>query len=288
MSRTEFDTLAYSVEERIATITLNRPDKMNAFNGQMMRDLRAAFDATDADNDVGAVIVTGGGRAFCAGADLSGGARGFERVAADGARSDEVPRDSAGMVTLRIYDSLKPVIAAVNGAAVGFGVTLLLPMDIRIASTDARFGLVFGRRGIVTEGASTYFLPRLMGMSNALEWVYSGNVFTAQEALERGLLRSLHAPDDLLPAARAIARTIIDNAAPVSVSLTRQMMWRMLAASHPMEAHRAESLALHSRSRSADVREGVSSFLEKRPANFPDRVPQDLPDIWPNWVEPEF
>jgi len=288
MSGTEFETLAYRVDERIATITLNRPDKMNAFNGQMMHDLRAAFDATDADNDVGAVVVTGAGRAFCAGADLSGDSGGFGRIAAEGARSDEVRRDSAGMVTLRIYDSLKPVIAAVNGAAAGVGMTMLLPMDIRIASIDARFGLVFSRRGIVIEGASSYFLPRLMGMSSALEWAYSGRMFQAQEAVERGLLRSLHAPDDLLPAANAIAHAIIDNAAPVSVALTRQMMWRMLAASHPMEAHRAESLALHARRPSADAREGVSSFLEKRPANFPDRVPRDLPNIWPNWVDPEF
>jgi enoyl-CoA hydratase/carnithine racemase len=287
MSGTEFETLAYGVEERIATITLNRPDKMNAFNGQMMQDLRAAFDATDADDGVGAVIVTGAGRAFCAGADLSGGG-GFGRGAAQGAPSDEVRRDGAGMVTMRIFDSLKPVIAAVNGPAVGVGVTMLLPMDIRIASTDARFGLVFNRRGIVMEGASSYFLPRLMGMSSALEWVYSGRVFQAQEALERGLVRSLHAPDDLLPAARAIALDIVENTAPVSVTLSRQLMWRMLGASHPMEAHRAESLALHTRNRSGDAREGVASFLEKRAANFPDRVPRDLPNIWPNWVDPEF
>jgi enoyl-CoA hydratase/carnithine racemase len=286
MSGTEFETLAYGVEDRIATITLNRPDKMNAFNGQMMLDLRAVFDATDADDDVGAVIVTGAGRAFCAGADLSGG--GLGRGAAQGAQSDEVRRDGAGMVTMRIFDSLKPVIAAVNGAAVGVGVTMLLPMDIRIASTDARFGLVFNRRGIVMEGASSYFLPRLMGMSSALEWVYSGRVFPAQEALERGLVRSLHAPADLLPAARAIALDIVENTAPVSVTLSRQLMWRGLAASHPMEAHRAESLALHTRQRSGDAREGVTSFLEKRPANFPDRVPRDLPNIWPNWVDPEF
>jgi len=206
---------------------------MNAFNGQMMHDLRAAFDATDADNDVGAVVVTGAGRAFCAGADLSGDSGGFGRIAAEGARSDEVRRDSAGMVTLRIYDSLKPVIAAVNGAAAGVGMTMLLPMDIRIASIDARSDWCSAaadrdrRRLLLFSAASD-------GMSSALEWAYSGRMFQAQEALERGLLRSLHAPDDLLPAANAIAHAIIDNAAPVSVALTRQMMWRMLAASHPM------------------------------------------------------
>ena len=287
-----FETLGYGVEDGVATITLNRPEKMNAFNGVMASELQAVFDATDADDAVGAVIVTGSGRAFCAGADLSPDSAAPGEGAFGGGRGGDAqtiaPRDRAGLVTLRIFDSRKPVIAAVNGAAVGVGSTMLLPMDVRLASTQARFGFVFSRRGITLEGASSWFLPRLVGPQTALDWLYAGRVFEAQEALERGLVRSLHAPDDLLPAARALARTYVDNVAPVSVALTRQLVWRTLGAEHPMTAHRYESRALHHRARQGDVREGVGAFLEKRPAVFADRVSTDLPDVWADWTAPTY
>ncbi|BDB26581.1 crotonase/enoyl-CoA hydratase family protein [Cupriavidus sp. P-10] len=283
-----FETLRYAVEDGVATITLHRPDQLNAFTAQMMQDLIAAFDATDADDNVRAVIVTGSGRAFCAGADLSGGGSTFDFEKRYGASPDTAHRDGGGRVSLRIFRSLKPVIAAVNGAAVGVGVTMQLPMDIRLASTDAKFGFVFARRGITPEAASSWFLSRVVGVSTALEWCYTGRVFSAQEAHERGLVRSLHAPEDLLPAARAIAREIADNAAPVSVAISRQLIWRMAGASHPMEAHKLDSRAIQSRGRSADVKEGVSAFLEKRPAAFPDTVSQDLPDFFDWCGEPPF
>ena len=293
MATPKFETLLFDVEDGIATITLNRPDKLNAFTAQMMLDMIAAFDATDADDAVKAVIVTGAGRGFCAGADLSSGGQTFDYAARgesarDEAKVGDVYRDGGGRVTLRIFDSLKPVICAVNGAAVGIGVTMQLAMDIRIASTEARFGFVFARRGITPEAASSWFLPRLVGISTALEWSYSGRVFPASEAKDRGLVRSLHAPEDLLPAARAIAREIIDNTAPVSIALTRQMMWRMLGASHPMEAHKADSRAIQARGQAADAREGVSSFLEKRTPTYPNHVSNELPDIWPTWTPPKF
>ncbi len=285
----DYSEILYDVADGIATITLHRPDKMNAFTGTMMNELIDAFDRTDADDDVRAVIITGAGdRAFCAGADLSAGGTTFSKGGSDVMTDAGVPRDGGGMVSLRIFDSKKPVIGAFNGAAVGVGVTMTLPMDIRIASTSARFGFVFARRGIVPEAASSWFLPRLVGISQALEWSFSGRVFDADEALAGGLVRSLHEPDDLLPAARAIAADIVENAAPVSVALTRQMMWRMLGADHPMRAHSADSRAILERGRSADTREGVTSFLEKRPAVYTDRVSTDLPDVFPGWVEPEF
>ncbi|CAG2141370.1 Short-chain-enoyl-CoA hydratase [Cupriavidus yeoncheonensis] len=283
-----FETLRYAVEDGVATITLHRPEQLNAFTAQMMQDLIAAFDATDVDDNVRAVIVTGSGRAFCAGADLSGGSSTFDFEKRYGAKPDTAHRDGGGRVSLRIFRSLKPVIGAVNGAAVGVGVTMQLPMDIRLASTDARFGFVFARRGITPEAASSWFLSRVVGISTALEWCYTGRVFSAQEAFERGLVRSLHAPEDLLPAARAIAREIADNAAPVSVAISRQLIWRMAGASHPMEAHKLDSRAIQSRGRSADVKEGVSAFLEKRPAAFPDRVSEDMPDFFEWGGEPPF
>ena len=293
MSTHSFETLGYEVEDGVATITLNRPEKLNAFNTQMMKDLIAVFDVTDADDAVKAVIVTGAGRAFCAGADLSAGGetfdyekRGGEALAAR--QKDGVQRDGGGLVSLRIYDSLKPVIAAVNGPAVGVGVTMQLPMDIRLASTDARFGLVFARRGLNPEAASSWFLPRLVGVQTALEWCYTGRIFPAQEALERGLVRSLHAPEDLLPAAKALAREIAENTAPVSIAITRQLIWRMAGAQHPMEAHRADSRGIQIRGAMGDAREGVMSFLEKRPPDFPNKVSSDLPDIWEHWQAPGF
>jgi enoyl-CoA hydratase/carnithine racemase len=293
MPEPTFETLLYAVEDGVATITLNRPDKLNAFTTQMMSDMIAAFDATDADDAVRAVIVTGAGRGFCAGADLSAGGATFDNSARaeparDAARVNGVSRDGGGRVTLRIFDSKKPVIAAVNGAAVGVGATMQLAMDIRMASTEARYGFVFARRGIAPEAASSWFLSRLVGLQTALEWCFTGRVFPAEEAHQRGLVRSLHAPEDLLPAAHALAREIADNAAPVSVALTRQMLWRMAGAEHPMYAHRADSRAIQARGAQADAHEGVNAFLEKRPAVFPNRVSQDLPDIWPDWVAPEF
>ena len=293
MTLPALETLLYNVEDGIATVTLNRPEKMNSFTAQMRDDLVAVFDETDADDAVRVVIVTGAGRAFCAGADLSSGGKTFD-YAAQGAtardryRVGDVYRDGGGIATLRMFKSLKPVIGAINGAAVGIGMTMQLPMDIRMASTEARFGFVFARRGITPEAASSWFLSRLVGMQTALEWCFTGRVFNAQEALDRGLVRSLHAPDDLLPAARALAREIADNTAPVSIALTRQMLWQMAGAAHPMQAHRVDSRAIQSRGHSADVREGVSAFLEKRGAVFPNKVSTDMPTFYPWSDEPEF
>jgi len=293
-TRIDFETCYLDIADGVAVLTLNRPDRMNAFTGQMMLDMIAAFDKTDADDAVKAVIVTGAGRAFCAGADLGAGAKTFDYEARDdrperGKKEDlEYLRDGGGRLTLRIFESLKPVIAAVNGAAVGVGVTMQLPMDIRIASNDAKFGFVFARRGIVPEACSSWFLPRLVGPSTALEWCYSGRVFPASEAKERGLVRSLHAPEELMPAAHAIAREIVDNTAPVSVTLTRHMLWRMLGADHPMEAHKIDSRAIFARGKQADAKEGVMSFLEKRTPSYPDKVSKDLPDFYPWWTERKF
>ena len=293
MALPALETLLYAVEDGIATVTLNRPDKLNAFTARMRDELVAVFDETDADDAVRAVIVTGAGRAFCAGADLSSGGKTFDYEARndearEAHRVGDVYRDGGGIVTLRIFNSLKPVIGAINGAAVGIGVTMQLPMDIRIASTDARFGFVFARRGITLEACSSWFLARAVGMQTALEWCFTGRVFAAQEALDRGLVRSLHAPADLLPAARALAREIADNTAPVSIALTRQMLWRMAGAEHPMQAHRIDSRAIQARGQSADAREGVGSFLEKRQPVYPDQVSRDMPAFFPWWDEPPF
>ena len=289
-----FETITLDVEDGVALLTLNRPDKLNAFNTQMMRDMIAAFDVTDGDDNVRAVIVTGAGRGFCAGADLSAGGSTFDydaRSAGDQASRQQVggvPRDGGGLLTLRIFESLKPVISACNGPAVGVGVTMQCAMDIRLASTQARYGFVFARRGLNPEAASSWFLPHLVGVQTALEWCYTGRIFPAQEALDRGFVRSIHKPDDLLPAAKALAREIADNTAPVSVAITRQLIWRMAGAAHPMEAHRADSRGIQQRGKSGDAREGVTSFLEKRPPQYPDRVSSDLPDIWPHWQAPTF
>ncbi len=284
----DFQHIQYSVADGIATITLHRPEKMNAFTGRMMNEAITALDMTDADDNVKVVIFTGSGRAYCAGADLSTGGDTFAKGGSDVQTKQGVPRDGGGLLSLRIFNSKKPVIGAINGAAVGVGVTMTLPMDFRLASSEAKFGFVFAKRGIIPEACSSYFLPRLVGIAQATEWVYTGRVFSAQEALDGGLVRSVHAPDELMPAAVAIAREIIDNTAPVSVAMSRQMLWRMLGASHPMEAHRADSRGILARGKSADSREGVTSFLEKRPAVYPDKVSDGLPDIFPNWVEPEF
>jgi enoyl-CoA hydratase/carnithine racemase len=288
-----FETILYDVADGIATITLNRPERLNAFTGQMMVDMIAAFDLADADDAVRVVIVTGAGRGFCAGADLAGGGDTVDRntrqeAAREEGRVGDVVRDGGGRLTLRIFESLKPVIAACNGPAVGVGVTMQLAMDIRLASTEARYGFVFARRGLNPEAASSWFLPHLVGPQTALEWCFTGRVFPAAEAKEKGLVRSLHAPDELIPAARALAREIADNTAPVSIAVTRQLIWRMTGAAHPMEAHMADSRGIQLRGAQADVREGVHSFLEKRAPKFPDKVSADLPDIWPQWSAPEF
>jgi enoyl-CoA hydratase/carnithine racemase len=284
----EYQQILYDVSDGVATITLHRPDRLNAFTGTMMREMIAAFDRIDADDDVRAVIVTGSGRAYCAGADLSSGGGTFARGGSDGGSPAGVPRDGGGLTTLRIFECSKPVIGAINGAAVGVGVTMTLPMDIRVASTTARFGFVFARRGIVPEAASSYFLPRIVGISRAVEWCYTGRIFPASEALAGGLVRSVHEPAELMPAARALADEIAANSAPVSVALTRRLLWRMLGARHPMEAHRADSRAILSRGASDDAREGVTSFLDKRDAVFTDRVSDGLPDVFEGWEEPEF
>ena len=283
-----YTEILYDVADHIATITLNRPDKLNAFTNTMMRELIEAFDRVDADDDVRVVIVTGASRGFCAGADLSGGGDTFKGGGSDVQTRVGVPRDGGGLVSLRIFECTKPVIGAINGAAVGVGVTMTLPMDIRLASDAARFGFVFARRGIVPEACSSWFLPRLVGISQAAEWVYTGRVFGATEALDAGLVRSVHPGDELLAAARALASEIAENTAPVSVALSRQMMWRMLGASHPMEAHRVDSRGIKERGNSADSREGVMSFLEKRPPVWVDKVSDGLPEIFAGWEAPEF
>jgi enoyl-CoA hydratase/carnithine racemase len=283
-----FDEIIYDVSDRVATITLNRPDKMNAFTNRMLKEIIAAMDLADADDEVRAIIFTGTGKAYCAGADLSGGGETFAKGGSDVAARSGVVRDGGGLVALRIFESTKPVIGAINGAAVGVGVTMTLPMDIRLASESAKFGFVFAKRGIVPEAASSWFLPRLVGISTATEWCFTGRMVSAQDAREARLVRSVHAADDLLPAARAIATEIADNTAPVSVALSRRMLWRMLGADHPMEAHRVDSRAINSRGASDDAREGVMSFLEKRSPNFPVKVSDGLPDVFPGWTDPEF
>jgi enoyl-CoA hydratase/carnithine racemase len=287
----DFEQITTELSDRVLTITLNRPERLNAWTPQMARELREAFDRADADDEVRAVIVTGAGRGFCAGADLESGGDTFDYRARTGEAGEDggaVPRDNGGQLTLRIFDSTKPVIAAINGPAVGVGATMTLPMDVRLASESARIGFVFVRRGIVPEAASSWFLPRLVGISQAMEWVATGRVFDAQEALQGGLVRSVHPPGELLDAAHALAREIAENAAPVSVALARQMMWRMLGAEHPMIAHRADSRGLFLRGQAQDVREGVTAFLEKRAAQFPERVSDGLPDVMPGWAAPGF
>jgi enoyl-CoA hydratase/carnithine racemase len=281
----DFEQIRYDVDDHILTITLNRPERLNAFTPTMGRELIEAFDRADDDDDVRVVIVRGEGRAFCAGADLGGGGGTFDWR--ERRQGDEVPRDGGGMVTLRIFDSTKPVIAAINGPAVGVGITMTLPMDIRLAADGAKIGFVFARRGIVPEACSSWFLPRVVGISQAMEWVATGRVFSAEEALAGRLVRSVHAPLDLMGAARALAAEIAESA-PVSVAVARRLLWTMLGASHPMEAHRADSRAMFARGQSEDAREGVTSFLEKRPADFTDRVSDGLPELFPGTREPVY
>jgi enoyl-CoA hydratase/carnithine racemase len=279
--------IRYEMAERIATVTLNRPEKMNAFTHVMRDELIHAFGRADADDEVRAVIVTGAGRAYCAGADLSAGASTFDYAKREGLTA-QTHRDGGGIVSLRLFEMRKPVIAAVNGAAVGIGATMLLPMDVRLASTEARFGFVFTRRGIVPEACSSWFLPRVVGIGQALEWTLSGRVFNAQEAKAGGLVSKVVPPDELLPAARALAREIAENTSPVAVALARQMMWRMLGADHPMEAHKVDSRGIFTMGASADVAEGIAAFKEKRAPRFPMRASTDMPAFYPWWKERRF
>ncbi|MGH9211533.1 MAG: enoyl-CoA hydratase-related protein [Acidimicrobiales bacterium] len=294
MTGSPYTQIAYEVADRVATITLDRPDRLNAFTFHMYEELVDAFDRIDADDDVRVVVVTGRGRGFCAGADLGGGGGTFNTDrAADTPQlssftADGRHRDEGGLVSLRIFRCTKPVIAAFNGPAVGVGVTMTLPMDIRLAGASAKFGFVFARRGIVPEAASSWFLPRLVGISRATEWTYTGRVFGSDEALEGGLVRSVHPDDELLPAAYALAAEIAENTSAASVALTRAMLWRMLGEPHPMAAHQLDSRVMDHMGASADAQEGVRSFLEKRPANFTMRPSTDLPDWYPWWQEPEF
>ena len=289
-----YSQIAYEVADRVATITLDRPDRLNAFTVTMQRELCAALDEVDADPEVRVVVVTGRGRGFCAGADLGGGEASFDNSSGTAAAAGVVTeadgrhRDEGGLVALRFFDCTKPVIGAINGAAVGVGITMALPFDVRLASTSAKFGFVFARRGLVPEACSSWFLPRVVGISRAMEWCATGRVFGADEALAGGLVRSVHEPDDLLPAAYEMAGEIASTTSAVSVTLTRALLWRMLGAAHPMEAHRVDSPLIDALGRGADVREGVMSFLEKRPAAFPNRVPADLPDPYPWWDDPTF
>jgi enoyl-CoA hydratase/carnithine racemase len=282
-----YTQIAYEVKDRILTLTLDRPDKLNAFTATMLQELLDALDRADADDDVRAIVVTGRGRAFCAGADLSGGSGTFD--ARDRGRDVGVThRDGGGLLTLRLFECKKPVIAAINGPAVGVGITMTLAMDIRLAAEGARFGFVFARRGIVPEAASSWFLTRAVGISRALEWVYSGRVYPIEEARDAGLVRKVLPPAELLPAAYEIAREIAENTSAISVALSRQMLWKLLGADHPMEAHKVDSRGIQSLGQSADAHEGVASFLEKRPPRFAGRPSRDLPSWFPWWKERKF
>jgi enoyl-CoA hydratase/carnithine racemase len=279
----EFHHILYEVSDAICTVTLNRPHRLNAVTGPTLAELGEAFDRADGDDGVRAIIVSGAGRAFCAGADLGAGAATFDRAAGPGGARAEDHRDGGGAVALRIFDMKKPMIAAINGPAVGFGITMTLPMDIRLASTHARMGFVFARRGVVPEACSTWFLPRLVGISQAAEWIYTGRMFDADEARRAGLVSQVLEPDDLLPAARRLALEIAENTSAVSVALAWQMLWKMLGADHPMEAHRVDSLGMFWTGQSGDAREGVTAFLEKRPARFAGRPSADMPPFYPWW-----
>ena len=283
-----YKQILYEVEDQILTLTLNRPDHLNAFTPQMRKELINALDRADADDQVRAIIVTGAGRAFCAGADLGSGIETFDYQTRDGQMLADQHRDGGGRLTLRIFESIKPIIAAINGPAVGIGITMTLAMDVRIAAQNAKLGFVFTRRGIVPEACSSWFLPRIVGISQALEWILSGRIFSVDEAVNGGLVKSSHAPADLLPAAQDIAKEIADNTSAVSVALARQMLWRMLGAAHPMDAHKVDSRAIYYSGKSADASEGITSFLEKRPAKFTDKPSTDMPAFYPWWEKRTF
>lgn len=291
----KFECILYEVKNKVLTITLNRPERLNAYTGQMQTDLIEAFDKAGKDDDIRVIIVTGAGRGFCAGADLGAGGNTFNREVrnnkgeTEGIKDDpEWMRDGGGRTTLAIFDCPKPVIAAFNGPAVGVGVTMTLPMDIRIASEEAKFGFVFARRGLVPEAASSWFLPRVVGINKALEWTFSGRVFSPEEAKEGGLIRSIHPANELLEEANKIAQEIVENTSPVSVAMTRQMLWKLLGADHPMEAHKVDSRAIYELGQGGDAKEGVESFLEKRSPEFPSKVSKDMPEFFPWWEERKF
>lgn len=282
----DYKYIALDVEEGVMTLTLCRPDRLNAYTPAMGDEIIDALRKSDEDDDVRAVIVTGAGRAFCAGADLQAGSGTFADVERHKPQARSEPADPGGKLSLTIFDFRKPIIAAINGAAVGIGVTMTLPMDVRLAAETAKFGFVFVRRGIVPEACSSWFLPRLVGMQQAADWVFSGRVFPADEALRGRLVHRVLPQDDLLPAARTLASDIAEHASPVSVALSRQMLWKGLVAAHPADAFRIESLGVDYMRRSADAREGVASFLEKRPAKFTLRPSRDMPDFYPWWDQP--
>ena len=291
----EFECILYDVKDKVLTITLNRPDRLNAYTGQMQSNLIEAFDKAGKDDGIRAIIVTGAGRGFCAGADLGAGGNTFNREVrnnkgeTEGIKDDpEWMRDGGGRTTLAIFDCPKPIIAAFNGPAVGVGVTMTLPMDIRIASEEAKFGFVFARRGLVPEAASSWFLPRVVGINKALEWTFSGRVFSPEEAKEGGLIRSIHPADKLLEEANKIAQEIVENTSAVSVAMTRQMLWKLLGADHPMEAHKVDSRAIYELGQGGDAKEGVESFLEKRSPEFPSKVSEDMHEFYPWWEERKF
>ncbi len=286
-----YSQIQYAVDGAVALITLSRPEKMNAFTRTMMAELIEALDEADADDRVRAVVFTGSGdRAFCAGADLTpeGGGHVFSDPEPVDDLADERVRDGGGRLTLRMFDCTKPLISACNGVAVGVGATMQLPMDMRLAADTARFGFVFARRGIVPEAASSWFLPRLVGMPTALEWCMTGRLIDANEALDKGLVRSVHPQGKLLGAAMSLAEEIAANTSAVSVAMTRAMLWRLSATEHPMMAHRVDSRAIYRLSRSADAREGIASFLEKRAPNYPDTVSAHMPDFYPWWNAPGY
>ena len=280
----DYEAIIYEVEDNILTITLNRPERLNAFNGQMSSEIHNALDRADADDDVKAIIFTGAGRGFCAGADLSSGNETFD-YESDGRG---IHPDGGGVLTLRLFECLKPVISACNGAAVGVGATMQCAMDIRMASDKARYGFVFSKRGIVPEACSSWFLPRCVGINTALEWAYSGRIFDAQEALEKRFVRSVHKENDLMPAARDLAHEFAEQTSSISVTMIRHMMWKMRGEDHPMEAHKLDSRGVYFTGKSEDAREGVQSFLEKRPAKFPGKVSTDMPEFFPWWEERKF
>lgn len=281
-----YEQILYDKNGPILTLTLNRPDKLNAYTQQMQTELIAALDAADADDNIRAIIVTGAGRGYCAGADLSAGGNTFNNDAPG--REGGLRRDGGGILTLRLFECLKPIISACNGPAVGVGATMQCAMDVRLASEEARYGFVFSKRAVVPEACSSWFLPRIVGIQQALEWTFSGRVFNAEEAARGGLVRSIHKANDLMPAAIDLAHEFAESTSPVSVALIRQMMWKMLGADHPMEAHKIDSRGIYYRGKSADAIEGVESFLEKRAPTFPGKVSTDMPEYFPWWTPRAF
>lgn len=282
-----YETLDATKDKKVLTIQFTRPEKMNTFSGQMLRDILEVLDDAEKDDEVRAVIFTGSGKAFCAGADLSSGEDTFDM--SDRQKKDQnVQRDTGGVLTLRLFDFKKPLIAAINGAAVGVGVTMTLPMDVRICSDRAKFGFVFAKRGIVPEACSSWFLPKIVGISNALQWCLSGKIFQPTEALEKGLITEITSEEDLLKRAKEIASDFVDSTSSLSVTLIRQMLWKMLGADHPMEAHKVDSRGVYFLGKTGEASEGVLSFLEKRDPNFPGKVSKDLPEFYPWWTEKDF